>query len=222
MLSQRQEIYPLSILLAGNPERVEECLHGCFRSVHRASDTPRAWELYEKHRPDIVLADVTSPGVRGMDLVEKIRHADRNTPIVALGGHCDEALLLRAVTLHLDDFLLKPFSASKLMHAVTRCVRKLRETPESARLTGKLSYCYRSKQLLTPEGRVPLTHREIDLLELLLERRGCVVFYGEIEERVWGAEMMSMDALKSAVKKIRKKMPGGSVVNVRGIGYALE
>jgi two-component system response regulator QseB len=160
--------------------------------------------------------------MEGLELVEKIRTVDRNTPIVVLSGRRDEAFLLRAVTLHLEDFLLEPFSESQLIRSVRRCAQKLREPRDTVELGGALSYCHCSKQLRAPGRRTSLTNKEIALLELLPECRGRVVYYGEIEERVWGADVMSMDALKSTVKKLRGKLPGVSLANVRSVGYALE
>ena len=149
MPAQQRDIYPLSTFYAGEmrqeTERLGDCLCGCFKKFYHASDAPCASVLCEQYLPDIVVTDLSSPGIRGLDLVEKIRVSDRNTPI--LSEQHDEALLLRAVTLRLEEFLLKPLSVSKLMYSLTRCARKLRESPECVQLTGQLRCSYRSKQL---------------------------------------------------------------------------
>lgn len=226
MLRQKRDRFPLSILYAGDESgerrHFVESLERHFYTFYHTEQGPKAWRLYDEHRPDMVLTDIQLPGMGCLELVEKIRRGDQQTPVVAMGNASDPELLLKAVRLHLYDFIPEPCSCTRLLDVVSGCARHLRREPEKISLGQGCYYSYRSKQIMRGGTQVSLTHKEIVLLELLLEREGYLVYYATIEERVWSAEVMSMDALKSLVKKLRHKLPECTIRNVAGTGYQLE
>lgn len=223
MLSSRNDFNHLTILFAEEKGKAAddhfEALGRAFKTLYHAAAREEAWRLYETNRPDIVLIDIDLPEISGFELIRRIRRIDSETPIVALSANRNETLLLQALRLHLEDYLLKPVRCAELMEVLLRCATYRREGGAVINLTDSVYYCYDSKEIVYPDRRIALTHKEIELLELLLSRRGCVVYYSEIEEAVWGAEVMSADALKTVVKKIRKKLPEGSIKNIVGVGY---
>jgi DNA-binding response OmpR family regulator len=199
-----------------------EMLEGAFKACYRSSDGFEAYRLYELHNPDIILTDIDLSGMSGLDMVRGIRKGDLKTPIIILSTKHSESLLLEALKLQLEDYLIKPVQCSELMEALRRSVRGLKGEYASAFLRDDVYYCYRSKQVIYQDHRETLTNNEISLMELFLDRRGCVLYYSEIEDAVWGAQPMSMDALKTMVKNIRKKIPEGSVTNIQGVGYRFD
>jgi len=66
-----------------------------------------------------------------------------------------------------------------------------------------------------------LTKNEGLLLELLTKYHQRAITYSEIENYIWQGEGMSMDALRSLVRVLRKKLEGEFVENVSGVGYRL-
>jgi len=190
-----------------------------YFEIYYTTDGLDALRLYEARSPDIVLTDVDLTGIDGFELIRYIRERERATPVIALSARRDERLLLMALKFHLEDYLLKPVRCSELIAALNRCAKYLQSDFSAAALSHGAFYSYRSKEIVHPDRRIALTHKEILLLELLLSRRQCVVYYSEIEAVVWDGDMMSIDALKSVVKKIRKKLPEGSITNIIGVGY---
>jgi DNA-binding response OmpR family regulator len=78
-----------------------------------------------------------------------------------------------------------------------------------------------NKTLFVEDLMVKLTKNEQLLLHLLAKNRQRAISYEEIESTIWAYEGMSMDALRSLVRMLRKKLGGNFVENVSGIGYRL-
>lgn len=86
---------------------------GC-EVVDTAENGREAMELVEKYLPDIVVTDIQMPFMNGLQLSEWIRSVYPDTKIVILTGFEEFEYAQRAVSLGIDDYLLKPFSAGEL------------------------------------------------------------------------------------------------------------
>ena len=72
------------------------------------------------------------------------------------------------------------------------------------------------------ESIIKLTNKELKLLDLLAKNHHRVVSYEEIEDHLWYDNYMSMDALRSLIRAIKKKLQGDYIENVSGFGYRLK
>lgn len=75
--------------------------------VYDVPDGQAAWEIYEKHRPDLIITDLKMPVMGGMELIEKIREKDRDTVIVILSCLEEFDLVRKAMNLGVLDYLPK-------------------------------------------------------------------------------------------------------------------
>ncbi|MCH9812803.1 MAG: winged helix-turn-helix domain-containing protein [Epsilonproteobacteria bacterium] len=76
-----------------------------------------------------------------------------------------------------------------------------------------------NKTLFINNQSIKLTKNELLLLDLLIKNHQRAVTYQEIENLIWNSEGMSIDALRSLVRALRKKLQGDFIENVSGIGY---
>ena len=67
-----------------------------------------------------------------------------------------------------------------------------------------------------------LNKKEILLLRLLLLDKERTFTYEEIENQVWGSKSMSLAALRSVVRDLRKKIGQDFVINISGTGYRMH
>lgn len=217
----------LTILFAEDDKSVLEdigyTLQAYFKTVYLAEDGEQALELYDEHRPDIVLTDIRMPKLDGIELVKEIREADKTTPIVMVTAFSDEKVLLKAVKLYLFDYLVKPLTHGKLIDVLIKCVK---EHPafeqKDFMFSHNCRYSFDRKELIKDDDILHLTHQEILFIELLIERRSQVLSYEEIEYHVWKDRDMSKNAIKTLVKKLRSKLPDDAIKNIVGLGYQLH
>lgn len=85
-------------------------------TVHEAADGREALALIRNHPFDLILLDVTMPGIDGFQVVREIRRMNRSIPVLAVTAHsdCDEELKKAGMT----DVLLKPVNEQQLLQMI--------------------------------------------------------------------------------------------------------
>lgn len=102
-----------------------------FEMVDTAENGKEAMELIEKWTPDVVVTDIRMPFMDGMQLSEWIRGKYPTTRIIILTGFDEFEYAQKAVKMHIDEYVLKPFSAQELINALVKI--KLLIDEETAR-----------------------------------------------------------------------------------------
>jgi DNA-binding response OmpR family regulator len=89
-------------------------------AVSTASDGNEAIEVAQRERPDLVILDVTMPGIDGMEVIRMLRHDERtqDTTIVLLTAVRAEASVAEGFESGADDYIIKPFTVSHLLARV--------------------------------------------------------------------------------------------------------
>ncbi|MDF2961365.1 MAG: transcriptional regulator [Paenibacillus sp.] len=91
-----------------------------FEVVDKAENGKEALDMIEKWVPDVVVTDIQMPFMDGMQLSEWVREKYPTTKIIILTGYDEFEYAQKAVKLHIDEYVLKPFSAQELIHALIK------------------------------------------------------------------------------------------------------
>lgn len=92
--------------------------HGA--TVQTAGSGAQALKLFaERHHP-VVITDICMPGMNGIELVEILRQQDSNVQIIAATAAYETELLISAIRLGFNDYIIKPVESEKLLWAVKR------------------------------------------------------------------------------------------------------
>lgn len=88
--------------------------------VFTADDGETALEVIDRERPDLVLLDISLPGISGFDVLEKIRSSDdfKKLQVIMLTAHGREVEREKGLALGADDYITKPFSTQALVNKV--------------------------------------------------------------------------------------------------------
>ena len=199
-----------------------EYLSRMCNNVLEAKDGLEALKVYKKHKPDIIISDIKMPKMNGLEMAEKIRKLDKETPIIMATAHTETHYLLKAVELQLVKYIVKPITSKKLEEALALSVDYLTVKSKNILTISEICvYDVLNKTLLIEQQIVKLTKNELLLLQLLAKNHERAVSYEEIENTIWAFEGMSLDALRSLVRSLRKKLQSNAIENVSGIGYRL-
>lgn len=177
---------------------------------------------------DVVLLDLTLPGMDGIDVCRKLRQEyDCNTPILMLTAR--DSLQDKAVGFNsgADDYLVKPFTLEELELRIMALERRSRGHASRAVMSfADLSYdtgtreARRSGVLLT---LTPIGHK---ILVALLRRAPNVASREDLEFEVWGYERPDSDALRSHIHSLRqtldKPFATPLLKTLPGLGYRLS
>ena len=196
--------------------------------VLAASDGQRALARWEAERPDLVLLDVTMPGLNGFEVCRRIRLAS-DTPIIMLTARGEEEAVVRGLALGADDYVTKPFSAKQLVARMKAALRRSRahayDRPVREVRVGDLALDVESHEATKGGESVQLTQIEFRLLHLLAMNEGRVIPYARLVEHAWGYDGGDATLLKTHIYHIRRKLklppkgPGG-IRAVSGVGYS--
>jgi two-component system phosphate regulon response regulator PhoB len=197
--------------------------------VHEAADGNSAWQAIVDRRPDLVVLDLSLPGMSGLDLLRRLRDAGDRTPVVVLSGRSGEGDRILGLDLGADDYLVKPFSPGELAARV-RSVLRRSGGPAGGRppaVTGARSGLHIdpwTREVELDGEPVPLTAREFDLLAFLAGHPRRVFTRAQLLEQVWASSRgwQSEATVTEHVHRLRHKLGRRHLVTVRGVGYRLE
>lgn len=194
-------------------------------NVHACPTAECALEVLHENKIDIIISDINLPGITGIELVKKVRSFDETIPIILLTAHMDTEYLLDATKLKLVDYLIKPIDFTMLQDALEKATKEVQKLGRyEVEFLNKSIYNIQKKYLFcsTDNSELSLTHKEILLLELLLENKDRVVYTDELKDTIWEDAYEATDsALKNLLNKLRKKIGKESITNISGVGYRL-
>ena len=199
-----------------------EYLENFFENIYEASDAIIALQLYEKHKPDIIITDIQMPKLNGLEFVKRIRQKDKKTQIIIITAFSDKDYLLKAIELGLVKYLVKPVREKEFEEALFLCINALeRNESNIVKLDEFTFFDTFNKNLISNNEIVKLRAKELDFLELLIKNKNRYVTYEEIENYVWDDSVMTKDALKTLVKNIKTKIPKDLILNLTNSGYKI-
>jgi DNA-binding response OmpR family regulator len=185
--------------------------------------------FYELH-PDLVVLDVSLPGLDGWQVLERIREFSR-VPIIMATARGAETDKIRGLKLGADDYVTKPLSFPELMARIEAALRRAASAPAEAprriqhrELVADLD----EHRVRLRNVDVRLTPTEFRLLTYLLEHAGKLVTHRQVLESVWGGGYNAdVHLLRMTIRNLRHKLeavaPGESYITTEyGVGYRLS
>jgi len=174
---------------------------------------------------DVVVLDVVLPDGSGIDLCSRLRAGKLRVPILLLTARGEVQDRVAGLDAGADDYLVKPFAVAELLARVKALARRGPVVRERALAIGPVVVDLESRRVRVEDREVPLTGKELAIVEVLAARRGGVLTRDRLIECVWGDVTESAAAsLEVLVARIRRKLGAGAaaVRTIRGIGYALR
>jgi len=222
------KIRDISLLLAEDEhellEYLGEYLHLFFGKIYTATNGEEAFLIYKDKKPDIIITDINMPSLDGLSLITKIRSDDKDTKIVIMSAHSEEEKLLRAVELHLETYLIKPIDVEKLKSVLFSSVDEIRKVSKRVYLDSETYWDKVSDKLFKNKKEIPLKTKEIVCMKLLCQEAGEAVSPERIFYAVHknGNDLpFSSDSVTSLIKRLREKLPKGTLKNVYAKGYKI-
>jgi DNA-binding response OmpR family regulator len=176
-------------------------------------------------RPDLVILDVMLPGLNGIQVCKGLRARGDQTPVILLTARGQEAEKVQGLDAGADDYVTKPFGVQELLARVRVMLR--RSHPPRERLDrytfARVEIDFKSFRATRGGKKLALSQREIELLRVLIERKGETVSRATLLQEVWSAkEPPSARAVDVHVTHLRNKLGATAarhIVTVHGVGY---
>lgn len=175
---------------------------------------------------DLVISDVNMPKVNGFELLERMRAAGNETPVILLTARGDRADVAVGFRAGADDYVTKPFGLEELLLRVEARLKHLSRQGQEVLEVGPVRLD-EDAHLVTVNGEpVDLSPTEFKLLHELMQRKGRVATKGALLDSVWGINWdTSVTVLDTYISYLRKKLHTDDwqgIKTVRGIGFQIE
>jgi two-component system phosphate regulon response regulator PhoB len=193
-------------------------------AVGEAADGQSALEAILADPPDLVILDLSLPGLNGLEVLRRVRER-AGLPVIVLSGRSGEGDRILGLDLGADDYLVKPFSPGELAARVRSVLRRSGQAvPAPVVDPAGLRLDPASREVAVDGVGVALTAREFDLLAFLHAHPRQVFSRAQLLEQVWASSSgwQSEATVTEHVHRLRHKLGRRFVETVRGVGYRLE
>lgn len=220
-------------------ELVSVYLQSAGFSIECAADGPSAIERFRAVAPDLIVLDITLPGMTGAEVCATIR-AESSVPILMLSARDTDVDKVALLESGADDYIVKPFSPPELVARVRAVLRRTGgdgapvqgsagpATVQTVVCAGGLVLNTETRDVTVDDQPVALTAREFDLL-LAMARRPGVVFAREqlLEAALGYADFAEARGVDVHIRHMREKLGDDAatprfIETVRGVGYRVR
>ncbi|HVW63728.1 MAG TPA: heavy metal response regulator transcription factor [Nitrosospira sp.] len=176
---------------------------------------------------DLVILDVMLPGRDGWSILERLRQAGKEMPVLFLTAKDMVHDRVKGLELGADDYLIKPFAFSELLARVRLLLRRTPQRHNEILKIADLEIEFARQKASRGGSRLDLTSKEFALLSLLARRAGEVLSRTLIAEQIWDINFDSdTNVIDVAIRRLRSKVDDPFkkklIHTVRGVGYVLE
>jgi two-component system alkaline phosphatase synthesis response regulator PhoP len=164
------------------------------------------------------------PGIDGMEICKLIRSTKRlkSIPIIMLTAKGEEIDTVLGLEFGADDYISKPFSIRELMARIKSVLRRTMDSEMNPEIisAGGLSIDFQRHEVRKDDQSIEMTHKEFDLLKILVENRGRVMTRELLLEKVWGFEFAGETrTIDVHIRNLRRKIGDDLIITYRGYGY---
>jgi DNA-binding response OmpR family regulator len=199
--------------------------------VFTASDGKLGLELFDQEVPDLVILDITMPGMDGYTVCRRIREFSQ-VPIIMVTAKGNEEEKIRGFECGADDYVTKPFSPRELVARVKSVLKRSQlgsvTVSQPIFKSGDLEIDFDKRKVTIAGIAVNLTPTEYNLLQELVSKRGKALTHRYLLQKVWGPEYMSeTEYLHVFIGRLRSKLHLDSrdqkfIMTIPGVGYQFQ
>lgn len=217
------------VLVIDDEEQIRRALSSVLQArgyrVELAATAEAGIDLTAECTPDLIVLDLTLPGMSGLDACRLLREWFHG-PILVLSVRDTDADKIAALDLGADDYLTKPFSTGELLARIRALLRRVTGADATVArfVSGDLEVDFAQRTVTVAGEQVRLTRIEFDILATLVRNAGRIVTSRMLIDMVWGPEYVGdTSSLRVHVSHLRQKIEAGpvprSILTEPGVGF---
>ncbi len=211
---------------------LKRSLSRCGMETTGCTDGTQALAQWRALMPDVVVLDLSLPGMDGLEVLAQARREGLATPVLILTARGTVGDRVIGLNTGADDYLAKPFDLDELEARLRALTRWRGNTPADAAdeadrsvVVGNLRHDRDSGAIYNQGLVLELTPREATLLQTLMAKPGHAVSKERLFALVFPGEAeVQYEAIEVVVYRLRKKLAGTgtTLMTLRGLGYLLK
>jgi DNA-binding response OmpR family regulator len=191
--------------------------------VFHGEDGEAALKVLDEIKIDLIIADIMMPNMDGYELVEELRAANYNLPILmvtAKNTYPDKKI---GFDLGIDDYMTKPIDMDELVLRIKALLRRSKISADKFIDIGGIIIDYEALEVRMPTGTTLLPMKEFYLLYKLLSYPNKIFTRQELMDDIWGFDSEADERTVDVhIKRLREKFKDVSefeIITIRGLGY---
>ncbi len=218
----------MRILVVEDEDRLREQLAAGLKkqgyAVEQAPDGEEGLYLGEEFALDLAIIDLGLPGMSGIELIRRLRVADKAFPILILTARGNWQDKVEGLEAGADDYVVKPFHMEEILARLNALLRRSAGFSQPVLNFGSLSIDTRSQAVQVDGLAIELTAYEYKVLEYLTLHRGEVVSKTDLTEHIYEQDYdRDSNVLEVFVGRLRRKLDPDNryrpIETLRGRGY---
>jgi two-component system OmpR family response regulator len=170
-----------------------------------------------------VVLDIGLPRRDGLAVLAAWRRAGIDLPVLLLTARASWQEKVAGIDAGADDYLAKPFQMEELVSRLRALVRRRAGLASAVLRRGDVVLDTRACTLAVAGEPVALTGHEYRVLAYLMHQRGRTVERGELAEQLYRLDAdRDSNTLDVFIARLRRKLPPGFIVTVRGLGWRVD
>lgn len=221
----------MKVLIIEDEKRLAQALTQILKEEKYLTDTAYDGEdglLYaQSGQYDIIILDIMLPKLSGFDIAKKLRMDKISTPILMLTAKDEIMDKVHGLDYGADDYMTKPFSTEELLARLRALTRRPGELLHEEVCFLDLTLSLSANTLSCKEKSVHLSHKEFEIIKILMLAKEFITSKEAIIVKVWGADSDAEDNnVEAYISFLRKKLSflnsRVGISSVRRVGYRLE
>jgi len=211
------------LLLEDDPIIAEQIVDYFELCGHRVDSYSDGLEMVDNANPnsyDIMLLDINTPGMSGLEVLKEFRGVSIDTPAIFVTAMSDMEYLKDGYSAGCNDYVRKPFDIEELELRIEHLVHENSST--IIEITDLYRFDMSQEKLYLADQEVHLNSKEQSLLYLLLKHKNQSVSKESIINYVWDDLNVCDNTLRTKIKKLRDKLEENFIQSLRGAGYKIE
>jgi DNA-binding response OmpR family regulator len=198
----------------------------CY-AVDLAVDGKQGLVQAEVNVYDLLILDLSLPGMDGLDICRQLRASQPQLLILMLTARSRLEDKVAGLDLGADDYLIKPFHFEELVARIRALLRRDLRVREPILRAGELKLDTASQIAWKGKRRLELTRKELAILEYLIRHPGEVISQEELIEHIWNEDVnLFSSSVRTHIHSLRRKLGDTAgmpcfIETVTGQGYRL-
>jgi two-component system, OmpR family, response regulator len=165
------------------------------------------------------ILDINVPNVDGINILKKIREYYKIVPVIIISASVELDVIKQSYDFGCNDYLKKPFFIDELEIKI----EKLCNIQDSKIYFDENSYFdFKSATVVIDNEETRLTKKEKLLINLFLNKKNQVITYESIENYVWEGSFVSLESIRSLIRRLRKILEKDYIHTVVDTGYIFK
>jgi two-component system OmpR family response regulator len=178
-------------------------------------------EAYEKITEGFscFILDINVPNIDGIKILKKIREYYEIVPVIIISASVELDVIKQSYDFGCNDYLKKPFFIDELEIKIEKlCNIK----DEKIYFDTNSYFDFKSAIIMMDNEEIRLTKKEKLLINLFLNKKNQVITYSTIENYVWEGSFVSLESIRSLIRRVRKILNKEYIQTVVDTGYIFK